>query len=91
MSRLGETARFWYTVSTLGLHREVALVGFDDLDLAAAVQPGITVMPQQPTELGRLAGRMLLDRLDGYSGGRRRALVDSELIERGSGEIAPLP
>ena len=40
----------------LALQHEIAIVGFDDVDLAAAVDPALTVMPQQPTELGRMAG-----------------------------------
>ena len=67
----------------LGLHETVAMVGFDDVDLAAVVEPGITVMPQQPAELGRLAGRLLLERLAGDRGEPRRVILDGQLIERG--------
>jgi LacI family transcriptional regulator len=72
-----------------GLHRSVAIVGFDDVDLADVLEPGLTVVPQQPFELGRLAGELLLDRIGGYNGPARRLIVANDLIVRGSGEIRP--
>jgi LacI family transcriptional regulator len=73
----------------LGLQHHVALVSFDDVDLANAVEPGLSVVPQRPLELGRLAGQLLLDRIDGYRGPARRVILDTELVARGSGEIPP--
>jgi LacI family transcriptional regulator len=71
----------------LGLHRSVAIVGFDDVDMATVVDPGLSVVPQRPLEIGRLAGELLLDRIGGHHGPARRAVLADELIERGSGEI----
>jgi LacI family transcriptional regulator len=73
----------------LGLHRRIALVGFDDLPLADAVEPGLTVVAQDAPELGRLAAELLFARLDGDGGPTRRVVVPTTLIERGSGELAP--
>jgi LacI family transcriptional regulator len=73
----------------LGLHRTVALVGFDDLELADAVEPGLTVVAQDAPELGRLTAGLLFARLDGDGGPTRRLEVPTSLIERGSGELAP--
>ena len=73
----------------LGLQRRIALVGFDDLPLADAVEPGLTVVAQDPVELGRLTAELLFARLDGDSGPSRRVEVPTVLIERGSGELAP--
>jgi LacI family transcriptional regulator len=73
----------------LGLHRRVALVGFDDLPLADAVEPGLTVVAQNAPELGRLAAELLFARLDGDTGPSRRVEVPTTLIERGSGELRP--
>jgi LacI family transcriptional regulator len=39
----------------LGLHREIALVGFDDFSVADLIEPAITVIAQNPREIGRLA------------------------------------
>jgi LacI family transcriptional regulator len=74
----------------LGLHRRVALVGFDDLPLADAVEPGLTVIAQDPVELGRLSAELLFARLDGDRAPTRRLVVPTRLIERGSGELQPI-
>jgi LacI family transcriptional regulator len=73
----------------LDLHRRVALVGFDDLTLADAVEPGLTVVAQDVHQLGRLTAELLFARLDGDGGPTRRLEVPTTLITRGSGEIAP--
>ena len=73
----------------LDAHHRVALVGFDDLTLADAVEPGLTVVAQDPHALGRLTAELLFARLDGDGGPTRRTEVPTRLIERGSGEIAP--
>ena len=70
-------------------HRRIALVGFDDLPLADAVEPGLTVVAQDAGELGRLTAELLFARLDGDDGPTRRVIVPTTLIERGSGELAP--
>ena len=73
----------------LDRHREVAVVGFDDLTLADAVEPGLTVVAQDAHELGRLTAELLFARLDGDGGPTRRVEVPTTLIERGSGELVP--
>lgn len=77
------------TLHDLDLHHKVALVGFDDVELADVVEPGITVMPQSPLELGRRAAHLLLRRLGGYEGPAELEIPDDRIIVRGSGEIAP--
>jgi LacI family transcriptional regulator len=75
----------------LGLHHSIAIVGFDDVAMATVVEPGLSVMPQRPGELGRLAGELLLDRIGGHRGPSRRTILANEIVARGSGEIAPHP
>jgi LacI family transcriptional regulator len=75
------------------LHRrkrqyEVALVGFDDIELAASIEPAISVIEQDARGIGRTAAELLFSRLDGYSGPARRVEVPTTLIARGTGEIA---
>ena len=54
------------------------------------VEPGITVVPQQPPQiLGRRAADLLFARLDGSTAAPVRDLIANDLIERGSGEIPP--
>jgi len=73
----------------LGLQRDVALVGFDDVTLAEMVEPGITVVAQDPYELGRQAAELLFSRLGGFTGESRLIVVPTQLVARGSGEIEP--
>ncbi len=73
----------------LGLQHSVAMVSFDDIVLADAVDPGLTVMAQDPGGLGRAAAELLFERLDGFDGPSRRIVLPTTLIERGSGEIVP--
>lgn len=73
----------------LGVARDVALVGFDDVSLGDLVVPGITVMAQDPTAIGRLAATRLFARLDDDRSPVAVHTVPSTLIVRGSGEIPP--
>jgi LacI family transcriptional regulator len=69
--------------------RPVALVGFDDFELADLVEPGVTVVAQNPAEMGRRAAELLFGRLAGTRGPARYVELGTQLIVRGSGEIAP--
>lgn len=73
----------------LNLHHVVAQVGFDDVELADIVDPGITVVMQQPRHIGRLAAEMVFSRLDGNVGDPVTKIIPVPLITRGSGEIPP--
>jgi LacI family transcriptional regulator len=69
------------------LRETVAHVGFDDIELAGAIEPGLTVVAQDAAGVGRAAAELLFSRLDGYAGPGRRVVLPTRLIERGSGEI----
>jgi LacI family transcriptional regulator len=71
------------------LDRPVALVGFDDFELADLLQPAITVVAQDSAQLGRTAAERLFSRLDGVSLAPERIELPTRLITRGSGEIPP--
>jgi LacI family transcriptional regulator len=71
----------------LDLHRRVALVGFDDVLLADLLEPGITVMAQDPATMGRRAAELLFRRLDGDAAPSVHLVVPTQLVARGSGEI----
>jgi LacI family transcriptional regulator len=73
----------------LGLQHEIALVGFDDVTLGNMVDPGVTVIGQDPNALGRRAAELLFRRLKGFDGPSELVVLPTELIQRGSGEIAP--
>ena len=73
----------------LGLEQDVAMTGFDDLPAGDLLRPGLTVVAQSPTEMGRLAARLLFDRIAGGTDPPRVHVVPTTLIRRGSGEIRP--
>jgi len=82
---------------TVGVLRELArrdvrlaLVGFDDLELGDLLQPGLTVVSQDPAALGAAAARLLFERIRAGSGSRPQTVtLDTELVPRGSGELRP--
>ncbi len=69
--------------------RRVALVGFDDFELADLLSPGVTVVAQNPAEMGRKAAELLFGRLAGEHAPAQRIELATRLIPRGSGEIPP--
>jgi LacI family transcriptional regulator len=75
---------------SMGAERRVAHVGFDDIPLAGLLDPGITVIAQDPPALGTLAAQLLLHRIRERGGAPETVEVPTRLIARGSGEI-PAP
>lgn len=73
----------------LALHHKVALIGFDDVALADLLEPGITVIAQDPAAMGRTAAELLFRRLDGDRSPSEHHVVLTRMICRGSGEIRP--
>ena len=73
----------------LGLHHEVALVGFDDVELGDLLAPGLTALAQDPAEIGRRAAAQLFARIDGADTAPLVQVVPARLLPRGSGEIPP--
>ena len=73
----------------LKLHNRIALIGFDDILLADLLEPGITVIAQDPTAIGRTAAEVLFRRLDGQRSPSEHHVVRTTMIKRGSGEIPP--
>ncbi|MFE3325968.1 LacI family DNA-binding transcriptional regulator [Streptomyces sp. NPDC059176] len=65
----------------------VALVGFDDIELADLL--GITVIAQDAAALGRTAAERLFRRLERAAGAPERVELTTRLLARGSGEVAP--
>lgn len=71
----------------LARQREIALVGFDHLDAVDIVDPGITTIPQNAAMVGRRAGELLFERLNGDRDTPVREIVPVTIVPRGSGEI----
>ncbi|MFC9296847.1 LacI family DNA-binding transcriptional regulator [Streptomyces sp. NPDC057011] len=70
--------------------RPVALVGFDDFELADLLRPGVTVVAQDAAALGRVATDRLFQRLAGADLPPSRIELPTRLIARGSGELPPV-
>ncbi len=66
--------------------RDLSIVGFADLDFAATLDPPLTTIRQKPIEIGRLAAKLIMDRIDGELEGAEppRIKVKADLIVRGS-------
>jgi LacI family transcriptional regulator len=67
----------------------VALVGFDDFELADVFDPPVSVVTPDPVEMGRRAAEMLFARLGGEDRPFERTTLGVALIARGSGELRP--
>lgn len=68
----------------LGLHvpHDLAVVGFDDIPLAALVTPPLTTCRIPRVELGLKAGELLFGQIRGEAGGAREIVLAPELIVR---------
>jgi len=69
--------------------KSIALVGFDDFELASTLRPSITVLQQPIEDIGRAATELLFERLLGgaesnLKAARQLKLFDTHLILRGS-------
>jgi LacI family transcriptional regulator len=67
----------------------IALVGFDDFELAELLPVPVTVVRYDTPELGVIAARLAYERVGGEGGLPSRSVVPCELVARGSGEVAP--
>jgi LacI family transcriptional regulator len=65
----------------------IALVGFDDFELADVL--GITVMRSDPALMGLRAAELAFARLDGDDRPPNQVTIPTELVVRGSGELRP--
>ena len=64
---------------------DLSVIGFGDFPMADAVSPALTVIDQNPTDLGRQAVDRILERIDHpRRRQRRRNVLDVSLIERRS-------
>jgi len=70
----------------LRAHRgEVALVGFDDFELADLL--GVTVVRTDPYRIGQVAAQIAFSRIEGDERPPQRVVLPVDLVARGSGEI----
>lgn len=65
----------------------VALIGFDDFELAGFVSPPVSVVTYDTQAMGRQAAELLMRRMDGDRGPARRVTLPTWVVPRGSGEL----
>ncbi len=65
---------------------DVAVAGFDDIPLAAAMSPSLTTVSQPTHEEGRLAAEFLIERIEraDWETARREITLECNLIVRAS-------
>jgi LacI family transcriptional regulator len=66
-----------------------AIVAFSDFDAARIADPMVTVVHNDPVELGRCAAGLALERLGGFTGPPRLVQLDTPLLLRESHKVAP--
>lgn len=68
----------------LRLPEDIAVVGFTNSQIATLTDPGLTSVDQKGYEMGQIAARLLLDRIENLKNPRQIKVIQSELVVRGS-------
>jgi LacI family transcriptional regulator len=68
----------------LAVPADLSLVGFDDQDWTTLVDPAVTVVAQSPNDMGRVAAKILFNRIRGNEEPPERKVLDTALLVRGS-------
>ncbi|HEY9288825.1 MAG TPA: LacI family DNA-binding transcriptional regulator [Candidatus Dormibacteraeota bacterium] len=68
--------------------RDLALVSCDDVDLTRLYRPPISVVIRDMYEMGRLAGNLLLERINDSDAPARNITLPTHLVVRGSSDFA---
>ena len=74
----------FFNESKIRVPDEIALVGFDDMPWATSLQPPLTVVAQPTYEMGKIAARLLLDRINNPNSPIQQVTLETELIIRES-------
>jgi LacI family transcriptional regulator len=70
---------------------DLAIVGYDDIEFAAAAAVPLTSVRQPRTELGAMAAELLIDEATGADHQHQRIVLDPELVVRASTRRRPGP
>jgi DNA-binding LacI/PurR family transcriptional regulator len=68
----------------LRIPEDVAVVGYDDIPKARFATPPLTTISSKPVEVGRRAGEMLIDLIQGKEPQERQVTLEAEFIIRES-------
>jgi LacI family transcriptional regulator len=75
----------------LDIPRDIGIVSFDDVSWSSLLRPPLSAVAQPAYDLGVEAGRLLLSRVEGYTGSARLVVLAPLLHIRGSSVLAPGP
>ena len=68
----------------LSIPDDIAIIGFDDIELAAYVKPALTTIRQPIYELGKTAAQILLNLINGKQKTPVHKFLNVKLIKRHS-------
>ena len=68
----------------LRIPEDIAVVGFTNSQIATLTDPGLTSVDQKGFEMGQIAAKLLLDRIENPKSPVQNRIMTSELVVRGS-------
>jgi DNA-binding LacI/PurR family transcriptional regulator len=68
----------------LKIPEDIAVVGFTNSQIATLTDPGLTSVDQKGYEMGQMAARLMLDRIENPRNSIQNRIITSELVIRGS-------
>ena len=71
----------------LRVPEDIAIVGFTNSQIANLTDPGITSVDQKGYEMGQMAAKLLLDRIENRRTHIQTKVITSELVIRGSSSV----
>lgn len=76
-----------FEVAPTSILYNVSIIGFDDIPMADFFRVPVTVVRQQPYEVGNEAARLLFDQIQNSGAETRRSVIPCTLIERDSCKV----
>ena len=68
----------------IAVPKELSIVGFDDIELAAFSTPALTTVAQPKQQIGTIAAEMMLERMEKSRSEERRVILEPQLKLRAS-------
>jgi DNA-binding LacI/PurR family transcriptional regulator len=68
----------------LRIPHDVAIVGYDDIPVAAYCDPPLTTMRQPMQQVGEVATRLLIEQIENPGAEKQEVLLQAELVRRGT-------
>lgn len=63
---------------------DIAVLGFDNIEICGVVAPGLTTVAQPMRDIGREAARLLIERIKGGGGNLKNVIFEPQIVVRGS-------